>query len=288
MKNRSFTRLLSVLLVLVMCILVVPQSVSAAEEEKSETVSGAWTEDKFWRSNRYTHTYEFDKPLKNCSGFTLDFEVLEVKEGRLGGQYKFELYVRKTSGSWKSVKTFYLDGNKATVEVELKSPLSIEAVAVVCLKNETISYVQDLTVRDAVYEEGGPDVEDEKDTEASVVTETGIVDGDWSTEKFYRSNRFTYPFEFYSVLEDCTGFTLTYEIAKVSTGSLSGNYKFAVYARNTKGNWKYVHEFQMGGSSTSVGVQFAEMDVDAVAVLCLKNGSLSYTYGMSVTDPILN
>lgn len=238
------------------------------------TVSGSWSKQKFNRANRYTYPYEFDDTLYSCTGFTLDYEILEVNEGNLfSGDFKFEIYVRLTDGSWKSVDTFWLDGYETTVKVQFDNPLSIDAVAVVCLKQGDFDYIHDLTVRNATCRK-------------STITTAGAVSGYWSDEIFTRSNRSSAPFIFYSTLTRCKGFTLNYEITEVTKGNLDGNFKFAVYVRNSSGNWKYVHEFQLNGDNISTKVTFDPMSIDAVAVLCLKSGNYNYSYNFTITDPV--
>ena len=68
---------------------------------------------------------------------------------------------------------------------------------------------------------------------------------------------------------------------------MNGNFKYCVYVRTTGGEWKYVHEFTMKGYSTSTRVNFSgPMSIDAVAVFCLKNSNMSYSYTFSITNPI--
>ena len=236
------------------------------------TVSGKWSDEKFYRANRYTSPFEFYDTLYSCTGFTLDYEILEINEGDLfSGNFKYEVYVRLTDGSWKSVDTFWLDDYETTVNIRFDDPLSIDAVAVVCLKKGNFDYVHSLTVRNATCRQ-------------SVIPTDGAVSGYWSDESFTRSNRSSYPFIFYSDVSRCTGFTLNYEITEVSKGSLDGNFKFAVYVRNSSGKWKYVDEFKLEGDSISRNVTMDSMTIDAVAVLCLKSGEYNYSYNFTITD----
>lgn len=248
------------------------QEKASANNTPQGIVSGKWSQEKFYRANRYTTPFEFDNTIYSCTGFTLDYEILEINEGNLfTGNFKYEVYVRLTDGTWKSVDTFWLNDYETTVNIRFDDPLSIDAVAVVCLKQGSFDYVHDLTVRNATSRQ-------------SKIPTTGTVSGYWSDERFTRSNRFSYPFLFNSDLSRCTGFTLNYEITEVTKGNMDGNFKFAVYVRNSSGSWKYVDEFQLKGDSISRNITMDPMTIDAVAVLCLKSGDYSYSYNFTITD----
>ena len=102
-------------------------------------VSGSWGE-KFVRSNGYTYPFVFDEPISQCAGFTLDYQIHEVAEGNLNGNYRYEVYVHQTSGKWKSVKLFKMEGNASSVAIQFDNLLDIDAVAVVCGKKGEVSF----------------------------------------------------------------------------------------------------------------------------------------------------
>lgn len=296
MKRNPVIRMLSLVLAIILFVGILPQSTRALDLSSFENfkkqalgiVSGSWSDTKFWRSNRYTYPFEFNSVLNQCTGFTLDYEVVEVTQGSFSGRFKFEIYVRNTKGTWKSVGDFYLEDYEATTKVKFDSPMSIDAVAVICLKQgNAVSYTHSMTVYDATYKSSsgkgnsGNSGNSNKNTAPST---TGTVSGSWSDERLVRNGRSSYPFEFTTPIKRCTGFTLNYTVTEVTGGDMSGNFKYAVYVRNTSGNWKYAKEFQMKGDSTSVRVTFSPMTVDAVAVICLKNGTYSYSYTFSITD----
>ena len=286
MKKSPRIRLLSLALALVLCLSMVPQQAQALDlssfdafKRQATAVSGTWSDTKFWRSNRYTYPFEFNNDLNSCTGFTLYYEIVSVEKGSLSGNFVFEVYVRTTSGTWKSVETFYLDGDEATVDVRFDDPMSIDAVAVICQKKATFSYTHDMTVYNATYKSTG--------SNNNTYSTGSAVKGQWADSVFRRSNRTTYPFEFYSPLNRCKSFTLNYEITEITQGSLSGNFKYCVYVRTTGGEWKYVHEFTMSGYSTSTKVNLdGPMSIDAVAVFCLKNTNMSYSYTFTITNPV--
>jgi len=301
MKRNFIVRIFSFVLALILIVGVLPQSAQALDLSSFEnfkkqalgTVSGSWSDTKFWRSNRYTYPFEFDSVLKQCTGFTLNYKVEEVTQGSLSGRFKFEIYVRNTKGNWKSVGDFYLEDYEATTKVKFDSPMSIDAVAVICLKQgNAVSYTHSMTVYGATYKSssskgnsgnsGNSGSTQKKNTTPS---STDRVSGSWGDEKFIRNGRSTYPFEFTTPIKRCTGFTVNYTLTEVTSGNMDGNFKYAIYVRNTSGTWKYAKEFQMKGDSTSVKVTFSPMTVDAVAVICLKCGTYSYSYSLSVTNP---
>ena len=291
MKKSPFIRMLSLVLALVLFLPVLPQRAEAGildlVRKPTGVVSGSFSDEKFWRNNRYTTPYEFDQTLVSCTGFTMDFELLEVSAGNLlSGDFIWEVYVRRSNGSWKSVDSFYLYDYETTVQVEF-DPLTIDAVAVVCQKKSYVEYIQGITVRNATYKSTSSSNNNSNSSTKSYTTTGSKVSGQWADSKFWRNNRSTYPFEFYSPINRCKSFTLNYEITEVTQGNLNGNFKYCVYVRTTSGNWKYVHEFTMSGYSTSTKVNLdGPMSIDAVAVFCLKNANMSYSYTFSVTNPV--
>lgn len=99
----------------------------------------------------YTYPLVFDEALRGCTGFTLDYKIVEIVRGNLEGNFRFEVLVRTVQGEWKSADTFRMDGYSATVEVELDQPRSVDAVAVVCGKqDEEVTYCFDMAVRDPI------------------------------------------------------------------------------------------------------------------------------------------
>lgn len=115
-----------------------------------DCVSGDWGE-KFVRSNGYTYPFVFDEPICQCVGFTLEYQITEVTEGSLSGNFRYEVYVRLTNGNWKSVELFQMDGDTATVEIQLEKMMDIDAVAVVCQKKGNVSFSYNIGVYNAQY-----------------------------------------------------------------------------------------------------------------------------------------
>ena len=120
-----------------------------AEAFADSYVYGSWGE-KFVRSNGYTYPYMFYSPLYQCGGFTLDYEVSDISEGNLNGNFRFEIYVHTTAGNWKSVKLFSMDGYEKTVQVRFDNRMDIDGVAVVCQKKSNVTFSYNLWVRDPV------------------------------------------------------------------------------------------------------------------------------------------
>lgn len=109
-------------------------------------VSGEFSDSKFTRNGRSTYPFEFDEPLKRCTGFTLNYEIVEISSGNLDGNFKFAVYVHTTSGKWKYAKEFKMDDMSVSKEIRFDAPVSIDAVAVVCLKNANYSYSYTFTI----------------------------------------------------------------------------------------------------------------------------------------------
>ncbi len=112
-----------------------------------DTVSGYWSSEKFYRNGRWTNPYEFNSPLKSCTGFTLHYNIDEVHEGNMTGNFKYGVWARTSSGKWKLLKEFKMDSYSKTVKVTCQR-LTIEAIAVVCQKTGYYSYTHSLSVTD--------------------------------------------------------------------------------------------------------------------------------------------
>lgn len=117
----------------------------------SNIVSGSYSRTKFYRSNRSTYPFVFDSPLYSCYGFTLNYKITEVTKGNMKSNFKYGIYVHTTSGTWKCVRECYLDNDlDTTLRITWNSPMTIDQVAVVCLKNENYSYTSSMTITDPI------------------------------------------------------------------------------------------------------------------------------------------
>ena len=129
----------------------VPETTAAAAEPVPETyVSGHWGE-KWQRSNGYTYPFEFDEPLIDCKGFTLEFKILEAEEGALDGSFRFEVYIQSPDGKWLCADSFQLEGKEKTMELAFQYPKDIVSVAVVCQKKNGANYNYSIGVRDVLH-----------------------------------------------------------------------------------------------------------------------------------------
>lgn len=93
--------------------------------------------------NCNTHALVFDTPLRNCSGFTLNFEV-SFNSNSYANEWK--LYYRDTNGKWKVYGNFELNGNSAYLTYKFNPKLNISAVAVIPVKNGGYSWTQTLWI----------------------------------------------------------------------------------------------------------------------------------------------
>ena len=243
----------------------------------SAVVSGSYSEEPIWRNYHCAYPFVFDEPLASCVGFTMDYSITEVTKGDMtGSRYIMEVYGLTTQGSWKLLDSFYPQGLETTVELSF-DPVSIEAVAVICQKQGEYSYSESMTIRDVCY----------SDTAGNSVQSGTQIEGTFSDTKFVRSTGTTYPFELAVPLENCKGFTISYEILDISSGNLDGNFNNAVYVRTTDGKWKYTKTFKLDGTLTVKEIRFdAPISIEAVAIICLKQANVSYSYYFTLTDPV--
>ncbi len=112
-------------------------------------LSGSWA-NKFNRNGTSSRSFELDSTLYDCGGFTLEYEVMEVTQGKLKSGSQFKAFVRTSDGEWVSVKTFKLKDKKATVDIRFDKAMDVESVAVVCYQEGNFSYSYVLGIRDAV------------------------------------------------------------------------------------------------------------------------------------------
>ena len=288
--KKTFLRIVSLMLALVLSFSILPGTASAATKKTQGVVGvtngqsssygkvyGSWSDERIRRNDRYTYPYEFYSVLTNCTGFTLDYEILEVSKGNLNGNFVYEVLVRTTAGAWKSVGSFYMKNTDyKTTKITFENPLSIDAVMVVCQKKGgEYAYVCDLEVRNPTYQK-------------STISTVGALRGYWSGEELRRSNHTSYPFELYTPVHRCKGFTLNYEVTEITKGNLDGTFKYTVVVRTTSGEWRNVADFQIKkGNSTSAKLTFSSpVSFDAVAVFCLKNASVEYSYYFTITNVI--
>ena len=68
---------------------------------------------------------------------------------------------------------------------------------------------------------------------------------------------------------------------------MDGIFKYTVVVRTTSGVWRNVADFQMKGNSTSTYIRLNNpISFDAVAVFCLKNATVEYSYYFTITNPV--
>lgn len=123
---------------------------TVGESVTADYVAGYWG-DVFVRSNGQTYPFVFDEPITQCTGFTLEYQILEIQEGNLDGNFRYEVYVRQTNGKWKSVELFRMDGTEISLEIWFDKIMNIDAVAVVCGKRDKVSYSYTIAVHDVKY-----------------------------------------------------------------------------------------------------------------------------------------
>lgn len=123
---------------------------SEAITQSGTPIEGTFSDTKFVRSTGTTYPFELAEPLENCMGFTINYEILDISSGNLDGNFNNAVYVRTTDGKWKYTKTFKLDGSLTVKEIRFDTPISIEAVAVICLKQANVTYSYYFTLTDPV------------------------------------------------------------------------------------------------------------------------------------------
>ena len=121
-------------------------------------------------------------------------------------------------------------------------------------------------------------------TEGNVKGYLGDVKVTVSTEKFWRTSRYTYVRELEKTLESCRFFTLNCQITSVDYGNVYGNHD--VYIRLTDGEWRCIGTVQVTSQALH-SFDFPldpSVSFDALTMVCQTNGDWSYSYNMTITD----
>lgn len=120
---------------------------------------------------------------------------------------------------------------------------------------------------------------------ASAAGVSAVVSGSYSEEPIWRNYHCAYPFIFDEPLASCVGFTMDYNITEVTKGDMTGSrYIMEVYGLTTQGNWKLLDSFYPQGLETTVELAFDPVSIEAVAVICQKQGEYSYSESMTIRD----
>ncbi len=233
------------------------------------------------RCNGYTYPYVFNDPIRKCEGFTLNYEITEVHQGDLTGNFRYSVIVRGLDGSWHSAGTFRMKGYETTVTIWLEERLTIDAVAVTCGKNDAhVAYSFDLTVTDPI-EGGSPAAAPETEENHTYLS------AHWGDKLSRPSGSWTYPLVLDDPLRSCEGFTLDYAIEEVTSGTLKDDCRFEVIYRTDDDKWKSAGFFTMDGHTATLEVALSQPTrVEAVAVVCGKSGDFRCTFSLGLRDPV--
>jgi len=128
--------------------------------EEDETVidstpvylSGYWSDETFKRNGCTSHPFVLDTPLKMCKGFTIEYEVSEVTDGKMKSDAKFQIFYRTADGTWNKGKEFTLDDNGyASVNQTISKGATVTQVAVHCLNSGNFSWQSSIGIKDPIY-----------------------------------------------------------------------------------------------------------------------------------------
>ena len=271
MKHTIFTRIIAWILTVVMAVpmlaCIVPEASAAGY------INGEFLEKDYKRKGSYGSIFQFDKVLKDSYGFTLYFTLDKITKGKLDyDKHLFEVCVKDTSDEWIVAELFYLQegdlGRELEINVSLLNPRDITQMAILYRGDKSVSYEYSVLLEDKCYSFG----------------DAGIP-GEWATKQYSRSNRNTYPFVLDSVLYDCTGFTLHYDLVEVLEGILDYKTKYEVCVKDTAGKWTCVSTFKLRDDYMPVDITWDKaIDVTQVAVLPVVNEKHSYNYYFSISD----
>ena len=100
-------------------------------------VDGYWTDETYYYDGASTPVYGLYEPIENCFRLNFDIEV-EVEYGNPYGSWA--LFGRKPDGTWIRLGNYELTEDYMSIPFEFSDPITIEAVASVCLENRYGSF----------------------------------------------------------------------------------------------------------------------------------------------------
>ena len=254
--------------------------------EWQERISCDVSDEQLTRSGSSAYPYVLKEALNGCYGFTLHFEVDEIKKGSLTCTTEYDVYVCSDSGSWKKVYTFTMLGDEAIVDVSWKDKINVQEIAVLCRQDTEYSFSANMAFSDALYEPADTAGKSAYSSNGSE-GDSGYLSGYWSDTQFKRSGNYSYPYVLNTPLKKCKGFSLDYAITEVTSGKMKSDSKFAVFVCSTDGTWTRVKEFNLDDYEASVTIKLDKATtITQVAIQCMNAGTFTYNYNLGLYDPV--
>lgn len=110
-----------------------------------------WSDKIFKRNGCSGYPLIMDTPIEKCKGFTVDYTVTDVTDGKMKADAKFQIFYQTVDGTWVKGKTFTLDDGFASVEQTMEKPATVTQVIVLCLNSGNFSWRERMGIRNPVY-----------------------------------------------------------------------------------------------------------------------------------------
>lgn len=112
-----------------------------------ENISGNWSSTSVSVGGTNTHPWIFDKPVKNCLGFTMHYQIVDIDYGKIAGVYS--LYYKTVNNKWERLATFDIaDQSEIIKTLTFEKPITIMELAVAAPSGRFFSYTSSLWFED--------------------------------------------------------------------------------------------------------------------------------------------
>ena len=124
---------------------------TVSEQNEGSYLAGEWSDELFRRNGCSGYPFILDTPIEKCKGFTVDYAVTDVTDGKMKDDAKFQIFYQTIDGTWVKGETFTLDDGVASVEQTTEKPVTVTQVIVICLNSGNFSWKESMGISNPVY-----------------------------------------------------------------------------------------------------------------------------------------
>lgn len=108
-------------------------------EETEYAPSGSWSDVRASVGGTVSYPWIFDEPVKNCTGFTLHYQITDVEYGKINGTYV--VYRKTLNNNWERVGKFEVTDQSQVIKTfEFDQPVSFRELAVAAPSGRQFSF----------------------------------------------------------------------------------------------------------------------------------------------------
>ena len=117
-----------------------PAFQNTREKETAEyEPSGSWSEVRVSVGGTVSFPWIFDEPVKNCTGFTVHYQITDVEYGKISGTYV--LYRKTLNNNWERVGKFNVNDQSEVIKTfTFDRPISFKELAVAAPSGRQFSF----------------------------------------------------------------------------------------------------------------------------------------------------